>query len=169
MCSRLYQAITAAGFDAFVNPSRARPNQVAGMFDYGVTYYLIPRRIQEPRYDSDTPNRNVCFFTTGVAAYSHLYTPYVSVINAKIIEDRRIGIYPVEYEYQRGLSFLGTVGNKEVLRYSFIAGSLHFVSRTKGECISIGLAALRFNRFTSQSFLRGPVVACPEGTMGSSA
>ncbi|KAJ3508130.1 hypothetical protein NMY22_g16714 [Coprinellus aureogranulatus] len=126
---RIYTALTTVGFDVFINPSRARPDRVEAVFEYGVMYYRIPRRLHEPGLDCSP--KNVCFFSTGVAAYSHLTAPYTSTHGGRTIEDRRLGIYPVELEYQRALAFLGTAANKCALRFGFSGGALHFVTRTK--------------------------------------
>ncbi|KAJ3503546.1 hypothetical protein NMY22_g18214 [Coprinellus aureogranulatus] len=92
-------------------------------------YFRIPRAIYNP--GRDAPPKNACFLSTGVACYSHLCTPYISTVNHQTIEDRRIGLYPIEYEFQRSLAYFGTAANKESLRYSFSGGALHFMTRTK--------------------------------------
>ncbi|KAJ3521124.1 hypothetical protein NMY22_g12442 [Coprinellus aureogranulatus] len=129
LAQRLFDGLTVAQFDVYVNPSRASPSRVEGVFDYGVVYYRIPRHPSDPALDA--PPKNACFLATGVTAYSHLITPYICNHGQGSLEDRRLGIYPVDYEYQRGLAFLGTVADKDSIRYAFSGGALHFVTRTR--------------------------------------
>ncbi|KAJ3526606.1 hypothetical protein NMY22_g10098 [Coprinellus aureogranulatus] len=140
LSNRLFDALTTVGFDTYRNPSQAHPDQIEGTTEFGVVYFRIPRQLSS-HIRQNLPSRNACFLSTGIAAYSHLITPYASTTNHKTIEDRRIGLYPVEYEYQRGIAFLGTVANMSSVQYAFGGGALHFVTRTK--------------EFSDRSFARG--------------
>ncbi|KAJ3510212.1 hypothetical protein NMY22_g16037 [Coprinellus aureogranulatus] len=117
LTNRLFDALTVTGFDVYRNPSRVQPDQVESVTEFGITYFRIPRTIYE--LGRDAPSRNACFLSSGLVSYSHLVSPYNSTNSYRSIEDRRIGIYPIEYEYQRGLAYIGTVANKSTIKYAF--------------------------------------------------
>ncbi|KAJ3521125.1 hypothetical protein NMY22_g12443 [Coprinellus aureogranulatus] len=126
---RLISMVTFMQSGVFVNGARAPLNKVIPK-GYGTsTYFVMPTSVVQPR--NGAPPFHACFLMTGVCAYSYLFSPAQKSFSGKTIIDHRLGLYPLEFEYQRALSYIGNVAKKYTLRYSFTSGILAFSTKTE--------------------------------------
>ncbi|KAJ3531271.1 hypothetical protein NMY22_g8224 [Coprinellus aureogranulatus] len=130
LAKRLRQVTLFQQQGVLVNPSRAKLNKVTTSSYGSSTYFVMPTTIVQPR--NGALPFYACFIITGVCAYCYLFRPASKTLQTRSITDHRIGLYPIEYEYQRGLTYLGNVSRKSSLRYSFTSGILAFTSKTEG-------------------------------------
>ena len=115
----------------FINPARAKLSKVT-VSPYGTSnYFIIPAAVLRP--SNGALPFAACFVMTGVCAYCNLYQPAQKVLGERRIIDHRIGLYPVEFEYQRALRFLAIAAKKASIRYSFTSGILAFTTKTESK------------------------------------
>ncbi|KAJ3517768.1 hypothetical protein NMY22_g13894 [Coprinellus aureogranulatus] len=131
---RLMFMVTFQHKGVYVNPSRAKLDRVTTN-GYGTsTYYVMPDSVVQPR--NGALPYHTCFITTGVCAYSKLFRPASKTSNQRTTVDHRIGLYPIEFEYQRAMTYLANVTKKSSLRYSFTSGILAFSTKPEGSAES---------------------------------
>ncbi|KAF6744641.1 hypothetical protein DFP72DRAFT_1078230 [Ephemerocybe angulata] len=131
--SHVVPILTTEGHEIIVNPSRAPLSRVKPSSNGGnsAVYFSIPPSIVPQRPGHHAPT--ALFIQTGVCAYSMLKaTASKPVSGGRTINDHRIGIYPIEFEYQRFLQYIATKASKSALRYPFTSGILAFTTKSDG-------------------------------------
>ncbi|KAF6742757.1 hypothetical protein DFP72DRAFT_860127, partial [Ephemerocybe angulata] len=126
----LRRLIEMPSHKVFINASRAPPHLVQSSAYQTSVYLVIPKTVYSAK--SGKLPYNTCFFTTGVCAYSNLSEGAAKTFGDRTTQDHRIGLYPIEFEYQRMFTYIGHVAKRKTVRFSYTSGVLAFTTKVEG-------------------------------------